>query len=69
MAQTKIAVVVGSIRQDSINRKLARALCALGPQDFSFEQLRIDDLPLFNQDQEKTPADSVKRFKSEVASS
>jgi chromate reductase, NAD(P)H dehydrogenase (quinone) len=69
MAQTKIAVVVGSIRQDSINRKLALALAALGPQDFSFEHLRIDDLPLFNQDHEKTPADSVKRLKSEIASS
>jgi chromate reductase len=69
MAQTKIAVIVGSIRQDSINRKLALALAALGPQDFSFELLRIDDLPLYNQDREKDPADSVKRLKSEIASS
>jgi chromate reductase len=67
MAQTRIAVVVGSIRNDSLNRKLARALAALGPKDWSFEQLRIDDLPLYNQDHDKTPADTVKRLKSEIS--
>ena len=41
----KIAVVVGSLRRDSINRKLANALEKLGPADFSFSQVRLDDLP------------------------
>ena len=68
MAQTKIGVVVGSLRADSMNRKLALALAGLGPQDWSFEHLRIDDLPLYNQDHEKAPAESVKRLKSEIAS-
>jgi chromate reductase len=67
MAQTRIAVVVGSIRSASINRKLALALAALGPKDWSFEQLRIDDLPLYNQDHDKEPAETVKRLKSEIA--
>jgi chromate reductase len=67
MAQTRIAVVVGSIRSASINRKLALALAALGPKDWSFEQLRIDDLPLYNQDHDKKPAETVKRLKSEIA--
>jgi chromate reductase len=69
MAQTRIAVVIGSLRKDSINRKLATALAALGPQDFSFEHIRIDDLPLYNQDDEKQPAESVKRLKSEISAS
>jgi len=69
MAQTRIAVVVGSLRRDSINRKLATALAALGPQDFSFEQLRIADLPLYNQDDDKNPAESVKRLKGEISAS
>jgi chromate reductase, NAD(P)H dehydrogenase (quinone) len=69
MAQTRIALVIGSLRKDSINRKLATALAALGPQDFSFEHLRIDDLPLYNQDDDKQPAESVKRLKSEISAS
>jgi chromate reductase len=69
MAQTRIGLVIGSLRAESINRKLATALAALGPQDWSFEHIRIDDLPLFNQDRESHPADSVKRLKSEIAQS
>jgi chromate reductase len=65
---TRIAVVIGSLRKDSINRKLALALAALGPKDFTFEHVRIDDLPLFNQDHEKEPTDAVKRLKSEISS-
>ena len=49
MSSTKIAVVIGSLRKDSINRKLALALAALAPEDFSFEHVVIDDLPLDGQ--------------------
>src|SRR3546814_19304443 len=66
MSQYPIAVVVGSLRHDSFNRKLATALARLAPSEFSFEQLRIDDLPLYNQDADGTPAESVKRLKREI---
>jgi len=66
MAQTRIAVIVGSLRRDSFNRKLADALPSLAPAGFEFVQLRIDDLPLYNQDDDANQADSVKRLKSEV---
>jgi len=66
MSQYPIAVVVGSIRRDSFNRKLATALAGLAPAEFSFEQSRIDDLPLYNQDDDGSPAESVKRLKAEV---
>lgn len=59
----RIAVIVGSLRQDSHNLRLARALMHMGAADFSFEQLRIDDLPLFNQDEESQPCTAVQRFK------
>ena len=65
----KIAVVVGSLRRDSINRKLANALEKLGPADFSFSQVRLDDLPHHNQDNEANPAEPVKRLKGEIAAS
>ena len=46
----KVAVFVGSLRQDSINRKLALAVERLAPKDFSFEHVPIAGLPLYNQD-------------------
>ena len=56
MSQTRIAVIVGSLRKDSFNRKLANALAQLLPSDFTFEHLRIDDLPLYNQDDDGNQA-------------
>src|SRR5881392_786955 len=67
MATTRIAVVIGSLRKDSINRKLALGLTALGPKDFTFEHVRIDDLPLYNQDHEKDPGEAFKRLKGEIS--
>jgi chromate reductase, NAD(P)H dehydrogenase (quinone) len=67
MSQYRIAVIVGSLRKESFNKKLATALARLGPADFSFETLRIDDLPLYNQDDDGNPADSVKRLKGEIS--
>ncbi|MBP6896650.1 MAG: NAD(P)H-dependent oxidoreductase [Pseudacidovorax sp.] len=67
MSQYRVAVLVGSIRQDSLNRKLALALAALAPEDFTFEHLRIDNLPLYNQDLDgKQPAE-VQQLKTEIA--
>lgn len=67
MDQSQIAVVVGSLRRNSYNRMLGRALERLGPEGFSFYEPRIDDLPLYNQDDDGSPASSVKRLKSEIA--
>lgn len=61
-----IAVIIGSLRRDSLNRKLAHALFKLAPADFAFKELQIGDLPLYNQDDDDAPAASVKRFKSEI---
>ena len=67
MTQYQIAVIVGSLRRDSINRQLANGLIQLAPAEFSFKQLEIGDLPLYNQDNDETPAASVTRLKSEIA--
>lgn len=66
MSQYQIALVVGSLRRDSFNRKLADALVALAPPELSFKRVRIDDLPLYNQDDDASPADPVKRLKAEI---
>jgi chromate reductase len=66
MSQYQIAVIVGSLRRDSFNRKLANAIVRLAPTEFEFKPLQISDLPLYNQDDDANPADSVKRLKSEI---
>jgi chromate reductase, NAD(P)H dehydrogenase (quinone) len=66
MDHYKIAVVIGSLRHDSFNRKLASALAKLASSDFSFQQLQIGDLPLYNQDDDASQAPTVKRLKSEI---
>lgn len=67
MSKYQIAVIVGSLRKESFNRQLANAVVRLAPDDFSFKQLEIDDLPLYNQDDDANPAEAVKRLKSEIS--
>ena len=67
MRQYKIAVFVGSLRRESFNRRFADALVQLGPKEFSFSHGAIDDLPLYNQDDDASPAAPVKRLKAEIA--
>jgi chromate reductase, NAD(P)H dehydrogenase (quinone) len=64
-----IAVIVGSLRRDSFNRKLAQGLSKLAPAEFKLKELQIDDLPLYNQDDDANQAPSVNRLKSEIAGS
>ncbi len=69
MAKPRIAVVVGSLRKESFNRKLAEALAKLGAAELDFHFLRIDDLPLYNQDLEREPNPAVQRLKQEIRDS
>ena len=62
-----IAVLVGSIRQDALNKKLAAGLARLAPPGFVLEQIRIDDLPLYNQDDDAHPSAPVQRLRSQIA--
>jgi chromate reductase len=66
MRQYRIAVMVGSLRKDSYNRKLATAIVKLAPSDFSFHQVQINDLPLYNQDDDENQAAPVRRMKAEI---
>jgi chromate reductase, NAD(P)H dehydrogenase (quinone) len=67
MASFKLAVIVGSNRRESINRKLAQALARLGADRFAASFPQLDDLPLYNQDHEAELPKAVVRFKSEIA--
>lgn len=69
MSHYRIAVIVGSIRKESLNRKLAEALIQMAPPDFTLRLSGIDDLPLYNQDHDDRPAEAVTRLKAELTAS
>ncbi|WP_129136252.1 NAD(P)H-dependent oxidoreductase [Luteimonas sp. YGD11-2] len=68
MPDLAIAVLVGSLRKDSFNRKLADALPALAPDGVRFDIQRIDDLPLYNQDDDDNPPEAATRLKQAITS-
>ncbi|WP_297324006.1 NAD(P)H-dependent oxidoreductase [Nitrosomonas sp.] len=69
MSRYQIAIIVGSLRKDSFNGKLANAIIKLAPPEFSFKQVQIGDLPLYNQDGDTNPVEAVKRLKAEIVAS
>lgn len=65
MSQTNIAVFVGSLRAESVNLRLARALEQLTPDHVAFEYANLGDIPLYNQDHEMdmpAPAAALKQL-------
>src|SRR5262249_33856676 len=61
-----VAVVVGSLRKDSLTRKMARALMDNAPASLHCRFVEIGDLPVYNVDMEKQVA-SWDRFRKEIA--
>jgi len=64
----KIAILVGSLRKDSINRKVARSICAIRGDNLDCNMVEIGDLPLYNQEYDapgSTPEQYV-RFRDEI---
>ena len=69
MANYKIAIIVGSLRTGSINRKIARSICAIRGDNLECGMVEIGDLPLYNQDydlQRQQPETYV-RFRDQIA--
>ncbi len=64
-----IAVIVGSLSADSLNRKLANALVKLAPEKFKFHFLDIGGLPFYNQDDDANLPEAVVKFKKDVEAS
>jgi chromate reductase len=63
----KIAIIVGSLRKDSINRKVARSICAFAGDILDCEIVEIGDLPLYNQDIDTDhPPEAWTRFRQKV---
>ena len=63
----KIAILVGSLRKDSINRKVARSICALRGDNLDCSMIEIGGLPLYNQDLDASPPEQWVRFRQQIA--
>jgi chromate reductase, NAD(P)H dehydrogenase (quinone) len=70
MTQKKIAVLVGSLRKESFNRKMAKVLIALAPESLKLEIMEIGGLPLYDQDldDEGKPPSAWTAFRDRVKS-
>lgn len=64
----KVAVLVGSLRKESINLKLARAVEKLAAAALKFDYVRIDDLPLYTQDLDAKYPPHCQRLKDAIKS-
>jgi chromate reductase, NAD(P)H dehydrogenase (quinone) len=61
-----VALLVGSLRKDSINLKLAKALVELAPHNLKLTKIEIGNLPFYNPDQEGEGASEWQEFRAEM---
>jgi len=70
MTEKTIAVIVGSLRRESWNLKMAKALMALAPESLKLEIVEIGGLPLYNEDLETDPQPAAwLEFRQRIAAS
>ncbi len=63
----KVAVLTGSLRDESLNWRLAKALVQAAPDGMEFEHLKIDEVPYYDQDDEADMPDAVSDLKRRIA--
>lgn len=66
MSKKRIAIIVGSLRKESFNRKMASAIIHMAPKSLEFEILDIGHLPLYNQDLDDNPPQEWKEFRDNL---
>ena len=66
MERYKIAILVGSLRKDSINLKIAKSLCAMAHERLDCAIVPIGDLPLYNQESDSDPPEQYRRFREAI---
>jgi len=65
-ARWNVAVLVGSLRKESFNRKMANALLGMAPPSLALEIVEIRNLPLYNQDDDANPPAASAAFKTRI---
>jgi chromate reductase len=66
MERYNIAILVGSLRKDSINLKVAKSLCAMAHERLDCDIVTIGDLPLYNQEYDGNSPPEYERFRDEI---
>lgn len=61
-----VAFIIGSLRKDSYNRKVAEHVKKIAPQTWQIDEVKIDDLPLYNQDFDEQTIDSYERVRKQI---
>src|SRR5689334_20206603 len=61
-----IGVLIGSLRKESYNRKMARELMRIAPSSLQMEIIEIGELPHYNEDCEEHPSALVKDFRKRI---
>ena len=64
-----VAVLIGSLRKESLTRQLVQALKGIAPAGLDLNVVEISDLPLYNSDLEATPPAAVAAFKQAIEGS
>lgn len=65
-APTNIALIIGSLRAESINRKFAELMVAQMPESVVIEEVNLADLPIYNQDYDDKVIDSYERVRKQL---
>ena len=68
MGTRKIAVIIGSLRKESFNRKVAKTLMLLAPPTLDLEIVEIGQLAMYNQDDDDNPPPTYLEFREKIKS-
>lgn len=66
MATRKIAVIIGSLRKESFNRRVAKTLMLLAPPTLEMEIVEIGQLAMYNQDDDASPPPTYTEFRDRI---
>jgi chromate reductase, NAD(P)H dehydrogenase (quinone) len=64
-----VSVIVGSLRKESLNRKIANVLAEIAPQNLWLSVVEIGELPLYNQDFDANPPKAWTDFRKQIGAS
>ncbi len=66
MQKKHIALVIGSLRRDSINRKVAQYIQSIAPASWVIDEVHIGDLPVYNQDFDAKRIEAYEQVRTQI---
>jgi NAD(P)H-dependent FMN reductase/ketosteroid isomerase-like protein len=67
VSPTDVVLLVGSLREESLTRKIALALVDVAPARLRCRLVKINDLPMYDEDLDGAPPEAWTRFRKEIA--